>query len=185
MTSNPPSTIQIRKAQPSDAAGIAQVHVESWKITYAGILPEEILARLSHNEREQRWRNILSDPDEKEFVFVAETTEGQLVGFACGGRERHGDPVYQGEVSAIYLLPRYQRQGIGRKLMAIVAQELLRRGFRAILVWVLAANPSRGFYEALGGCKLYEGVAHVGHGGAYPDVAYAWDDIRALLAPHG
>ena len=50
-----------------------------------------------------------------------------------------------------------------------------------MLVRVLAANPSRLFYEALGGQKLYEGEARIG-GTAYPDVVYRWHDIQIIAS---
>lgn len=57
----------------------------------------------------------------------------------------------RGEVYAIYVLPEYQRQGIGRQLMSMCAEELLRGSMDTLLVWVLEANPARRFYERLGG----------------------------------
>jgi len=182
MISESSSDVRIRRAVLEDAPSIARVHVESWKTTYAGIVPEEVIASRTHAERERRWREIFSDPEEKQFVFVAETNPDGIVGFACGGGERSGDSVYDGEVSAIYLLQSWQRLGIGRKLMAAAAEELIRRGFSRMLLWVLAANPAGGFYEALGGRKVRAGNARMGHDGASPEIGYGWDDIPSLLA---
>ena len=161
----------IRRATLGDAAGIAKVHINSWKTTYAGIIPDEVLINLNNDERTTRWREILSDPDGKQAVFVVETDDGRIVGFASAEAERGGDPIYEGEISAIYLLKEYQRLGIGRRLFSIAAQELAARGFRNMLVRVLAANSSCRFYEALGGMKLGEAEAHIS-GVAHPGVAY-------------
>ena len=43
----------IREASPTDAAAIARVHVDSWRTTYAGIVPADYLANLSYTRREQ------------------------------------------------------------------------------------------------------------------------------------
>lgn len=40
--------ITIRKAVLTDAEGIAKVHVDSWKTTYANIVPDEYLDNLFH-----------------------------------------------------------------------------------------------------------------------------------------
>ncbi len=40
-------TIQIRPATLEDATAIAAIHVQSWRETYAGIMPEEVIGRLS------------------------------------------------------------------------------------------------------------------------------------------
>jgi GNAT superfamily N-acetyltransferase len=169
----------IRRANVGDAAGIAEVHTNSWKTTYTGIIAEEILINLDKDERTRRWREIISDPEGKQAVFVVEMGDGRIIGFSSAGAERSGDPIYDGEISAIYLLKEYQRLSIGRRLFSVAAQELAVRGFQSLLVRVLTANSSCRFYEALGGIKLGEGEAHIG-GSAYSDVAYGWKDIRRI-----
>ena len=47
-------------------------------------------------------------------------------------------------------------------------------------VWVLGRNPSRKFYEALGGRLLIE--KRIERGGEwYEEVAYGWDDLRPFV----
>ena len=48
-----------------------------------------------------------------------------------------------------------------------------------MLVWVLAENPSRQFYEALGGQELGQQEITVG-GATLVEVAYGWKDIGGL-----
>jgi GNAT superfamily N-acetyltransferase len=116
------------------------------------------LASLSYEKRASRWRESLANADSTAFVYVAQDDNGTVVGFAGGGPERDGDPNYKGELYAIYLHPDYLRRGIGRQL---------------------AQNPSRQFYEALGGKYLYE--KRIESGGAnLIQVAYGWPDIHAL-----
>src|SRR5215510_9715408 len=128
----------IREASLTDAAAIARVHVDSWRTTYAGIVPADYLATLSYTQREQFWRDTLSTPASSRCVYVAVHDTGQIVGFASGGPERSGDAVYRGELYAIYLLALYQRQGLGRHLTLAVVQRLLQCGLPSMLVWVLA-----------------------------------------------
>src|SRR6266481_6638436 len=75
----------IREAFPSDTAAIAQVHVDSWRTTYAGIVPADYLANLSYAQREQFWCDILSTPTPSRCVYVAAQDTGETVGFASGG----------------------------------------------------------------------------------------------------
>jgi GNAT superfamily N-acetyltransferase len=111
----------IREASPTDAAAIARVHVDSWRTTYAGIVPADYLANLSYARREQFWCDLFSTPTPAGCVYVAAQETGEIVGFASGGPERSGNVVYRGELYAIYLLAPYQRQGLGRRLtMAVV-----------------------------------------------------------------
>jgi GNAT superfamily N-acetyltransferase len=170
----------IRAASPTDATAIARVHVDSWRTTYAGIVPADYLANLSYAQREQFWRDILSTSTPAGCVYVAAQDAGEIVGFASGGPERSGDALYRGELYAIYLLASYQRQGLGRRLTMAVVQRLLHCGLASMLVWVLATNPGRAFYATLGGQQVYEKEITIG---AAPllEVAYGWPDLRELV----
>src|SRR6185312_11535769 len=103
----------IRKAQLEDAVGIAKVHVDSWRTTYKGIVPDSFLDSLSYEKREQIWRSGI----EANGVYIAEDESGRIVGFASGGAERTGKyEAYIGELYAIYLLEGQQGNGLGRML---------------------------------------------------------------------
>lgn len=171
--------MRIREALPSDAPAVARVHVESWRTTYRGIVPDDHLAQLSAERRTNVWTRMLNDPESREFHLVAEDDAGQVIGIASGGPERSGDPAFTGELYGIYLLESYQRQGIGRRLVCAIVEQLEQAGFRSMLVWVLADNPSRGFYEALGGQVVRSGTIEIG-GVVLEKVAYGWSDTARI-----
>lgn len=168
----------VRPAQPTDAPTIARIHVESWRTTYKGLMPDEVLANLSVERRENYWRDTITKPDAPEFVLVAET-DGGVVGFASGGPERENHPIYKGELYAIYLLESDQGQGIGRALAAQVARRLVDQGFTTMLVWVLTGNPACHFYMALGGQEVGRKPFSM-NDVSLEEIAYGYDDIRAL-----
>ncbi len=177
--------MRIREATSDDAHGLARVHVDTWRATYAGIVPAEHLARLSYERGEQQWRErSLATGQPDRFTFVAEDAAGQVAGFSSGGAERSGDAAYRGEVYALYVLPAQQRQGLGRALLQASARRLLEHGFASLLIWVLAENPARGFYERLGGQRLREQAIEIG-GADLREVAYGWPDVRSLLDKGG
>ncbi len=169
----------IREANLADVSAIAKVHVNTWRTTYRKIMPEDFLANLSYEKRETGWIQILSNTAQDNFTYVAEDVE-QIVGFANGGLERTGDPVYKGELNAIYILEKYQRQGIGHNFVSIVAARLVQAGISSMLVWVLADNPACRFYENLGGQKVKEKQMDRG-GVQLVEVAYGWTDTRSLI----
>jgi GNAT superfamily N-acetyltransferase len=171
-TSNEESTV-IREARCGDAGGIARVHVESWRTTYRGQVPDEYLASLSVEGRIRFWEPLTCAPSGPEFVLVEEKSTGQVVGFASGGPERSGNPVYQGELYAIYLLQGAQGRGLGRQLADKVMERLRINGYNSMLLWVLATNPARKFYEALGGQYVDSQTIRIG-GAALVEVAYGW-----------
>lgn len=164
----------IRPAVLADVDAIARVHVESWRTTYAGIVSAEFLANLSYERRAETWRNNL-ESQHQSYLVVAER-ESELVGFAVGGPNRETEDEYAAELYAIYLLAGEQGQGTGRALFNAVVAELKRRGLASLLVWVLAANPARKFYEALGGQSVREKQIEIGDQ-SLTEVAYGWKTL--------
>ena len=175
--------MQIRLAQLSDAGGIARVHVDTWRASYRGIIPDAHLDSLSYEQREQRWRDNFAGFGPDVFMYVATDDDSRVIGFAGGGPERGGDPTYKGELYALYLLQSYQRRGIGRGLTRAVARHLAKQDRSSMLAWVLAQNPSRKFYEALGGQYLYEKPVTIGSA-ELMKVAYGWLDLDVLTSEH-
>jgi GNAT superfamily N-acetyltransferase len=168
----------IREATPEDAPGIATVHVESWRTTYRELLPADFLADLSVERRAAYWAEFLRRPDRDSSMLVAEEA-GRIVGFVVAGPERTGTPNYRGEVYAIYLLESHQRRGIGAALLRAAVAWLRSSGYNSMLIWVLAGNPSRGFYAAMGGQPVATQPITIGDT-TLEEVAYGWSDLAAF-----
>ena len=68
--------------------------------------------------------------NEQEIVYVA--AEGSiLVGFCCGQIMKSMCYSYKyGEITELYVLEGYRRQGVGRKLLGATENELCRRGVK-------------------------------------------------------
>jgi ribosomal protein S18 acetylase RimI-like enzyme len=100
-----------------------------------------------------------------------------------GGPERSNHPLYTGEIYVLYLLPVYQRQGIGRQLTISVVERLVEQGMDSLLIRVLKVNaPARRFYEALGGQLVPDVEEQIEDGGAVLEqVAYGWREVSELL----
>lgn len=174
--------IKVRSARADDAAGIARTYVESWRSAYAGILPDKVLVRLSEDRQARQWRQSIVRPRRGEFTLVAEAVGSGVVGFGSGGPARAALP-YLGEVYTLYLAPDWQGCGLGRRLMQALFSGLAHRGLGSALIWVLEANPSRFFYEAMGGLRAGERTERL-WGTELPELAYGWDDVT-VLAPTG
>ncbi|HEY7169169.1 MAG TPA: GNAT family N-acetyltransferase, partial [Candidatus Binatia bacterium] len=125
-------------------------------------------------------RRVLKNPSRGKFVSVAEDQREQRVGFISGGPERTGEAPYASGLDAIYLLARYQGQGISRCLAVTLVNRLIQEGMTSLLVWVLAANPAGKFYERLGGRFVYEKPTTIA-GASLIEVGYGWPDSRTLI----
>ena len=63
-------TLAIREAQIEDALGIAKIHVDTWRSTYRGAMPDALLASLSYEKSERMWRRILEEHGVEGFINI-------------------------------------------------------------------------------------------------------------------
>ncbi len=92
-------TIDIRKAEPRDAAEIAEVHLEAWRNAYAGIIPHRALTAMINRRGSDWWASAIR---RAATVLVVEIG-GSVAGYATVGRNRarelkqQGDPRMDGQ----------------------------------------------------------------------------------------
>lgn len=179
--------ISFREAKLGDLAALGELHVASWRESYAGLLPDSLLDGLSAEARSAMWSAVLSDPEAfgGTTVFVAESA-GEIVGFGtCGSQrdEAQKGEGFDGEIGALYVLRSHQRAGVGHALMRLMSRKLLDEGHRAAALWVLRENlPARAFYERLGGVVVGERTDEES-GAVMVEVAYGWSDLSVLVPP--
>ena len=166
---------RIRAAALEDADAVARVHVQVWRETYRGLMPDALLAGLSVEQRAEMWKRIITDTCEAPTLWVSEDADGEIVGFGCIGKSRDERLDADGEVLAINLLERVKRRGCGRALFLHLLALLKQRGFVLAGLWVLTANePARRFYETMGGrpgaIRSFDA-----EGGALDEISYIWD----------
>lgn len=164
------ASLRIREAAAADVPTLARLHVTTWNATYAPLL----MKGPSCDVRERQWREGFAKSEESDrgwFCFVVERPDGELVGFAQGNRSDH--PAFAGELNKIYLLPEYQRLGLGRRLLGHVARRFLSQGINSMWLYGDARNPSSRAWAALGAEKT---DGDPGNGN------YGWRDLRSLAA---
>ena len=140
------------------AAALGELHVASWRESYAGLLPDRLLDGLSAEARSAMWSAVLSDPAAfgGTTVFVAESA-GEIVGFGtCGSQrdEAQKGEGFDGEIGALYVLRSHQRAGVGHALMRLMSRKLLDDGHRARCPLGPARKPPRPcVLRTPGGCR--------------------------------
>lgn len=172
----------IKAATVADVSAIARVEVDTWRATYAGVLPDRYLVGMSVRLRAASWlRFVTRRPGD---LVVAKNEDGEVVGFGSCGPQREPDLRFAGEVFTLYVSPDLQGEGIGRHLLTAMFSRLVRCGLYSGLLWVLAQNPSRFFYERMGG----QTVAHHGIRFAGTDldaIAFGWPDLASTIMQCG
>lgn len=168
--------IGIRMARPTDAAGIASVYVDSWRETYAGILPDAGLLRMSKTDHTASWQRNIKAANLRNPVLVASDEKSNVFGFASAGPSRDKTLPFEGEVYTLYVAPGWTGQGLGAAMLSSMFRIFSKANCRGMVIWALGENPSRFFYEAMGGHIVAE-REHAVWGKTMREVGYGW---RAL-----
>jgi len=178
---DPTAMSTIRRARLQDARTIARIEVETWRTTYAGMLPDRVLLRMSTERQAGSWAGFLRQrPGDVLVAQQAQPTGDIVVGFGNCGPQRDALLGYAGEVYTLYIAPEAQGRGFGRLLLLGLFARLVQLGHRSALVWVVRANPARFFYERLGGKLVLHRPIPLG-GAPIEAIAYGWMDLPALL----
>lgn len=168
--------MNIRQARIADAEGIAEVHVNSWKTTYKGIVSEDYLDALTVESRLEGWKWRLENPSADIGILVLEDPVGRIVGFMNFGPEREHKRNSEGELYAVYLLQEAQGKGWGKQLFVQMLEVMKSMEYTSLLVWVLEGNPAIHFYKALGGQEVRQQEVVIA-GQSHQEIALRWDSL--------
>lgn len=163
--------VDIRKAEPRDAIGIAEVHREAWQNAYAGIIPHRALTAMINRRGSEWWANAIR---RAATVLVVEVG-GKIAGYCTLGRNRARELKQEGEIYELYLRPECQGIGLGSRLFSAARERLAAHGFKGLVVWALEENVNAvSFYASAGGRDIAEGV-EVFDQKALRKVAFVWE----------
>ncbi len=153
----------VRRGVPSDMAAAAAVKSRAWRESFAGRVPDEVLANQDAwaAERGERWASEVAGGAE---FWVAEV-DGEIVGVAQAGEPSDADAPAPVELKTLYVLARAKGTGVARRLLDAAI------GDGPAYLWVLADNPrAHGFYAKHG--LLPDGVEE--------DVKPGWPGARRV-----
>ena len=169
----------IRCARLDDVPALAWVRSASWRHAYRGIIPDRVLARTAEADT-PRMRRAVADRRFGQSVWVAHDPDGTVFGYAWSGAQldRRLAP-FLGEIYELYLHPAWQRRGIGRRLLVHAIWDLVGRGQNPVMLWVLAENTARDFYESCGAVLLGQRPIELG-GRRTTKLAYGWHEALPL-----
>jgi GNAT superfamily N-acetyltransferase len=178
---SPDPKTQIRQAGIADAPALGRIYTETWQTTYAGLLPDHVLLAMNKRDQSLRWQRQIERSGGPNILRVAEIEgpggNADVVGFGTAGAARAKDRT-MGEVYTLYVLPDWQGHGVGRGLLCALFAELRGQGFARAVIWVVADNPARFFYERTGGRRTVERAERL-WGADVRQIGYVWDDLAA------
>ena len=145
--------VYIRSATSADIPIIAKIHIESSRIGYRGILPDEMLDKLDLKARVLLWNERFASFGSESRVWIAEIT-GQASGFCTTGpiasrNDKSSAEVY--EIYSLYSRPKYWGMGVGQKLLEWSINDLRSRKVKRIILWTMLRNlRAQRLYKAMG-----------------------------------
>ena len=158
----------IRPAQPGDVPQIAELfHRTVREVNAADYTPAQTQVWAGEAPEPEKWSARLS----VKRTFVCEV-DGRIRGFA--------EFEDTGHIDALYVHADFQNQGVGEPMLAPLFAEIRAQGMNSAIIWVLAANPSRFFYENMGGKRVGERDEAM-WGTTLREIAYGWLDLEAAL----
>lgn len=158
----------------ADKECIAKVHVDSWRTTYKGIIPDAFLANLSYEQFTAIWDENLKREDN--FIIVVENEEGEIVGFADSWKRASNIEENAIDLTSIYLLETYQGKGLGKLLLKELFTHYKDRGYTKVFVEILEDNKTRYFYEYYGAEFVKTVQIKIG-GKVLNESIYAWPSV--------
>jgi GNAT superfamily N-acetyltransferase len=171
--------IAVRSARHDDISALVRLRRRSWRDAYHDILPAAEIERATGPGSGESLRRGLEGRLRGQRLLVAERPGEGILGYALCGPQPIRSLDHRGEVYELYLDPTAQRHGVGSRLLDAAIWSLIDLSLHPVLVWVLAQNPARYFYEMRGGVIVGKGTIRIGDY-VTTRVAYGWSESLPL-----
>lgn len=180
-----------------NSRALAKLHVDAWRATYRGIMPDKVIKALNYRRFEEKWEQLLSQDDPEVFTFMAVDPDYGLLGFLRAGPNEDPDAVSRKEIYALNVAPKFQRRGIGALLLREAFWRIVQDAHWRVeagiddpedfqdnaFLWVMRANQkTRWFMKSMGGRQAGTGEDMIGSE-RLAKVAYCWTELDDYLGP--
>lgn len=142
--------VYIRYANKDDANTLALINSKSFQQAFNGIIPDVFLKeRFSYERLKDRLYKELNEGTTSSCIMYKDDTPIGMLTFAKDDhKERDNSEI---DIWRIYILPEHWGQNLGVEFINWVIEELKRKGYLKIALWVVEENiRARKFYEKIG-----------------------------------
>lgn len=155
--------LEIRQPQQHEIEAVAELYYSSWHDTFDKLSPQSLVKQRTKKNCLTQWQEYYHKQGNY-FILVA-VERRKIVGILFGGpsegKFQMQYPVYDSEISKLYVDPALKNRGIGSQLLKAGFNHLRTLGFKKAIVSSLATNTnSNKFYEKKGGIL----IGHLDHG---------------------
>lgn len=148
----PVADASVRSARANDAPAVGLVQATVFRETYAGRVPDEVLALFEPDAFARSWRESLTTPPPGVHRLLVACAGEQVVGLAAVGPSQDPDAgTATGEVTVLGVHPDARRQGHGSRLLNATVDVLRDAGADTVALWLPADDEAgRAFLAASG-----------------------------------
>jgi len=151
----------LRLAHLSESELIADMHVQSWRVAYRGMLSDAFLDRELEADRRSHWQAKMIEIKNGLGEVVIAEVDGQPRGFLCVIRPDEANSVL---VDNLHALPGHKGLGIGTRLLKFAHDWALEKRASSLHLFVLEPNTAaQGFYASRGWSNVGPVPDHVGN----------------------
>jgi L-amino acid N-acyltransferase YncA len=171
--------INIRDAIIDDCEEIGLVTVSASHSVFIGAIPEELIDFSWTPEiSAANWRKSFSENTDRGQSFIVAEEDHRILGFlwAKPWAETTG---FEACIQGLYILPTFQRRGIGRQLISYVVAALMQLNMKKLEIGCVVENPSCDFYRHIGGVEIGRRPVKVDHYDT-EEIVFGWSDISVL-----
>lgn len=160
--------MHIREALITDADDIAEIIIAAWQHGFDGLIDSSFPKAMSKKNFADISLEAIRDQAEKVYVY---TQDNAIVGY-ISGRVLSGK--YDSEVRGLYVSPKAQGGGIGRKLLEEMKSHFRGKNCETMLIWTLLNATNNQFYSNHGGRKMEARELEIGNR-KYAGVGFCFD----------
>ena len=171
----------VRAGTEADVGSIADLHTQSWRAAYRGILSDYYLDGAAHEDRLTSWQKRYSDQHANPMLVMVAELDGELAGFICIFPDE--DAVFGSLLDNLHIAPNLTGSAIGRRLVSEAVKRLIVESpGSGMYLWVFARNHgARRFYERAGAIAADSAEKPMPDGNRVLSVRYHWPDPAILV----
>lgn len=168
----------IQKANIENIEDIQQIAKRSWPIAFADILPPQQIEYMM--EMMYSTAALKRQIEELNHKFYIATVDNKKVGYISV--EHNCDGGSRTKIHKLYLLPEYQKMGVGYAMYLCAARETKKQGNKTLCLNVNKYNHRAiDFYKRAGFELMKEEVIDIGNGYVMDDYVFEIDIEKSKL----
>lgn len=159
---------EVKKLTILDAESAAKIHIETWRDTYPGLLPQRMIDSMTLERNIPMWKEIIEKDSYHNFGAFS---GNELLGMGTAGKPRL-DLGFDAEIWSMNVPKRNQGIGAGKRIFEVLLQELRLGGAKKIYLTCVDKNfNALAFYQHMGGKQASDLLLRDG----YQELLFSWD----------